>query len=199
LPAKIDRRLYQLYYEGKQLISSNIAKRYARAFFKIAGEEKRYEYYYDELGRFSTILKENKNLSEFLANPIFALSDKKAVVESLLEKIRISPLTSNFLKLLVDKRRIDILSDIRGCYRELMDIALKKVRVTVKTAFPLTRETSARLQNGLERLTDREVEMIVLEDRSLLGGVVVRVGDTLYDGSVRTQLNNIRNLLGEEI
>lgn len=186
-------------YEGKQLISSNIAKRYARAFFKIAGEEKRYEYYYDELGRFSTILKENKNLSEFLANPIFALSDKKAVVESLLEKIRISPLTSNFLKLLVDKRRIDILSDIQGCYRELMDIALKKVRVTVKTAFPLTGETSARLQNGLERLTDREVEMIVLEDRSLLGGVVVRVGDTLYDGSVRTQLNNIRNLLGEEI
>jgi F-type H+-transporting ATPase subunit delta len=141
----------------------------------------------------------NKNLSEFLANPIFALSDKKAVVESLLEKIQISPLTSNFVKLLVDKRRINILSDIQGCYRELMDIALKKVRVTVKTAFPITGETSARLQNGLERLTDREVEMIVLEDRSLLGGVVVRVGDTLYDGSVRTQLNNIRNLLGEEI
>jgi len=69
----------------------------------------------------------------------------------------------------------------------------------VKTAFPLTGETSARLQNGLERLTDREIEMIVLEDRSLLGGVVVRVGDTLYDGSVRTQLNNIRNFLGEEI
>lgn len=181
------------------MISSNIAKRYARAFFKLAGEEQRYESYYDELGRFSTILRENKNLSEFLANPIFALSDKKAVVESLLEKIQISPLTSNFLKLLVDKRRIDILSDIQGCYRELTDIALKKVRVTVKTAFPLTDETSARLQSGLERLTDREVEMTVLEDRSLLGGVVVRVGDTLYDGSVHTQLNNIRNLLGEEI
>lgn len=181
------------------MISSNIAKRYARAFFKIAGEEGRYESYYDELGRFSAILNENKKLSEFLANPIFALSDKKVVVESLLEKIRVSPLTSNFLKLLVDKRRIGILSDILGCYRELMDIALQKVRVTVKTAFPLTGETSARLQNGLERLTDRKVEMIVLEDRSLLGGVVVRVGDTLYDGSVRTQLNNIRNLLGEEI
>ena len=135
----------------KKLISSNIAKRYARAFFKIAGEEKRYEYYYHELGRFSAVLKENKSLSEFLANPIFALSDKKAVVESLLEKIQISPLTSNFLKLLVDKRRIDILSDIQGCYRELMDNALKKVRVTVKTAFPLTGETSTRLQNGLER------------------------------------------------
>ena len=181
------------------MISSNIAKRYARAFFEIAGEEKRYEEYYGEMSRFSAVLQANRNLSEFLANPVFDQRDQKAVLESVLEKVPVSPLTANFLKLLVDKRRINILPDIQGCYRELMDIALMKVRVTVKTAFPLTGETSARLQNGLERLTDRKVEMIVLEDRSLLGGVVVRVGDTLYDGSVRTQLNNIRNLLGEEI
>ena len=79
-----------------------------------------------------------------------------------------------------------------------MDRTLKKVRVTVKTAFPLTGELSARLQTGLEGLTGRQVEMTVQEDSSLLGGIVVRVGDTLYDGSIRTQLNNIRNLLGEE-
>jgi F-type H+-transporting ATPase subunit delta len=181
------------------LISSNIAKRYARAFFKIAGDEKRYEDYYHELGVFSAILKENRRLSEFLANPIFTLSDKKAVVESLLEKIRISPLTANFLKLLVDKQRIGILPDIQGCYQELMDNVLKKIRVTVKTAFPLTGETAAHLQKGLEGLTGKKVTMTVLEDPSLLGGVIVRVGDTLYDGSVRTQLNNIRNLLGEGI
>jgi F-type H+-transporting ATPase subunit delta len=181
------------------LISSNIAKRYARAFFEIAGGEKRYEEYYHELDRFSAVLKENKNLSEFLANPVFAQPDKKAVVESVLTKIRVSPLTANFLKLLVDKRRIGILSDIEDCYRELMDNALKKIRVTVKTAFPLTGELSDRLQTGLEGLTGREVEMNVLEDPALLGGIVVRVGDTLYDGSIRTQLNNIRNLLGEEL
>jgi F-type H+-transporting ATPase subunit delta len=180
------------------LISSNIAKRYARAFFEIAGGEKRYEEYCHELERFSAVLKENKRLSEFLANPIFAQPDKKAVVESVLAKIGVSPMTANFLKLLVDKRRIGILSDIEGCYRELMDNALKKVRVTVKTAFPLTGELSDRLQTGLEGLTGREVEMTVLEEPALLGGIVVRVGDTLYDGSIRTQLNNIRNLLGEE-
>ena len=180
------------------MISSNIAKRYARAFFEIAGEEKRYEEFYSELDRFSAVLRENENLNEFLANPIFAQPDKMAVVESVLEKIQVSPLTANFLKLLVDKRRMAILSDIEGCYRELMDNALKKVRVTVKTPFPLTGELSDRLQKGLEGLTGREVEMTVLEDPSLLGGIVVRVGDTLYDGSIRTQLNNIRNLLGEE-
>jgi F-type H+-transporting ATPase subunit delta len=181
------------------MISSNIAKRYARAFFEIAGEEKRYEEYYLELVRFSDVLKDNKSLGEFLANPIFAQSDKKAVVEAILEKISVSTLTANFLKLLVDKRRIDILSDIEGCYRELMDDALRKVRVTVKTAFPLTGELSNRLQTRLESLTGRAVEMTVLEDSALLGGIVVRVGDTLYDGSIRTQLNNIRNLLGEEL
>jgi len=181
------------------LISSTIAKRYARAFFEIAGEEKRYEEYYRELGRFSAVLRENKSLEEFLANPIFAQPDKKAVVESVLEKIRISPLTANFLKLLADKRRIEILPDIEHCYRELMDNALKKARVTVKTALPLSGELSRRLQSGLEELTGKEVEMTVLEEPSLIGGIVVRVGDTLYDGSIRAQLNNIRNLLGEEI
>ena len=181
------------------MISSTIAKRYARAFFEIAGEEKRYEEYYRELGRFSAVLRENKSLEEFLANPIFAQPDKKAVVDSVLEKIRISPLTANFLKLLADKHRIEILPDIERCYRELMDNALKKARVTVKTAFPLSGELSRRLQSGLEELTGREVEMTVLEEPSLIGGIVVRVGDTLYDGSIRAQLNNIRNLLGEEI
>ncbi len=121
------------------MISSNIAKRYARAFFEIAAEEKRYEEFSRELGSFSAILKENKNLSEFLANPVFDQPDKKAVLESVLEKIAVSPLTANFLKLLVDKRRIGILSDIEGSYRELMDNALKKVRVTRDDGFSADR------------------------------------------------------------
>lgn len=180
------------------MISSNIAKRYARAFFKIAGEENRYEQYAGELERFSILLKENRNLSEFLANPVFAHSDKKAVVETLLTKLALSPLTANFLKLLVDKRRIGILSEIEACYRDLVDDALKKVGVTVKTAFPLTDELTSRLQKGLEGLTGKRVEMTVQEDPTLLGGIVVRVGDTLYDGSIRNQLSSIRNRLGEE-
>ena len=83
-------------------------------------------------------MKENKTLSEFLANPVYDQPDKKAVVEALLEKLHLSELTANFLKLLVDKRRIGILSDIEDCYRKLVEDALKKVSVTVKTAFPLT-------------------------------------------------------------
>ena len=180
------------------MISSNIAKRYARAFFAIAAEEQRYEAFSRELGRFSAVLKQNRDLNEFLANPVFNQLDKKAVLEQILERIDLSPLTANFLKLLVDKRRIGILPDIEDSYRDLMDNALNRVRITVTTAFPLTEGLAARLRAKLEELTGREVEMHVREDRSLLGGIAVRVGDTLYDGSIRTQLDNIRNLLGEE-
>ncbi len=181
------------------MIGSDIAKRYAKAFFEIATEEGLYEKYYEELNSFSALLKESESLKEFLANPIFDQADKRAVVATLLERINLSQITTNFLNLLVDKRRIGILPEIEDCYRILMDNALKKVRVNVKSAFPLSSELKDKLQKKLEELTGKEVEMSLAEDASLLGGIIVRVGDKLYDGSIKTQLNNISNLLGEEI
>ena len=181
------------------MIISNIAKRYARAFFGIAREDGLYEKYYLELTLFSSIIKESKDLKELLLNPVFGQDEKRAVVDSLLKKTDISNVTANFLRLLVDKRRIGILPDIESCYRKFMDEALKKIRVDVKTAFPLSTELSEKLQKRMEDITGRKVEMAVSEDASLLGGIVVGVGDTLYDGSIKTQLHNIRNLLGEEI
>jgi F-type H+-transporting ATPase subunit delta len=181
------------------LIISNIAKRYARAFFGIAREDGLYEKYYLELTLFSSIIKESKDLKELLLNPVFGQDEKRAVVDLLLKKIDISNITANFLRLLVDKRRIGILPDIESCYRKFMDDALRKIRVDVKTAFPLSAELSEKLQKRMEDLTGRKVEMAVTEDTSLLGGIVVGVGDTLYDGSIKTQLHNVRNLLGEEI
>ena len=180
------------------MIGSTIAKRYARAFFEIADEAKQLENYFGELNGFSSIVEGNADLKEFLANPIFDQAEKKSVVESILQKTNISGITANFLKLLADKQRIVILKDIVEAYREMMDEALKTVRVTVKTAFPLSAELVKKLQDGLEMQTGKQVHMTIAEDQTLLGGIIVRVGDTLYDNSIRTQLNNIRNLLGEE-
>ncbi len=180
------------------MIGSTIAKRYARAFFEIAEEAKQLENYYKELSGFSAIIEANEDLKEFLANPIFDQKEKKAVIESILQKTDISGITANFLKLLADKQRIVILEDICDTYMDMMDEALKTVRVSVKTAFPLTSETIKKLQDSLELQTGKQVQITIMEDQSLLGGIVIRVGDTLYDNSIRTQLNNIRNLLGEE-
>ena len=179
--------------------SSNIAKRYARAFFEIAEEEKQFEKYYNELQGFSEVVNSNENLKEFLANPIFDQHDKRDVVDAVLQRIGMTGITASFLRLLADKRRIGILADIVACYRELMDSVLKKQRVQVKTAFPLSPELSEHLKKGLGEMTGKQVEVTIDHDASLLAGIVVRVGDTLYDGSIKTQLNKIRSLLGEEI
>lgn len=181
------------------MISSNISKRYARAFFAIAAEDQKYEEYYNELNLFSSVIEENKQLKELFLNPIFDQDEKRGVVDSILQRITVSNTTTNFLRLLVDKRRIGILPEIENAYRQLMDEALKRIRVNVKTAFPLSAEMSGKLQVSLEEMTDKKVEMAISEDASLLGGIVVGVGDTLYDGSIKTQLRNIRNLLGEEV
>ena len=181
------------------MINSGIAKRYARAFFDIAGEDKLFEKYYEELSGFARIVQGDKNLKEFLANPVFNQAEKKAVVEAIIQKIKMSDMTANFLKLLVDKKRIGMLAEISNYYRELMDEVLKRVRVSVKTAFPLQAEATAEIKKGLEQMTGKQTEVTIEEDHSLLGGIVIRVGDTLYDGSMKTQLNNIRNLLGEAV
>lgn len=176
---------------------SNISKRYARAFFEIAAEEKQLERYYNELNQFALIIAQNKTLGEFLANPVFEQESKKGVVENIIGKLKLSGMTVNFLKLLVDKKRIDVLSDIVFFYRQFMDESLKKVRVNLKTAFPLSNEMQDYITSNLEKVTGRKVEVSVEKDPGLLGGIVIGVGDTLYDGSIKNQLNNMRNLLGE--
>jgi len=181
------------------LIGSDIAKRYARALFDIAQKEDKIEDIYGELKEFSSILKKSEDLAEFFANPVFDNSDKSAVIGDILDKISMSTTTSNFLMLLVDKRRVDVLEQIEECYQRYMDDVLNKVRVGVKTAFPLSSKLSTRIRKQMEGLTGKNVEMVIDEDPSLLGGVVIGVGDTLYDGSVKAQLNDIRGLIREEM
>ncbi|HEX7538686.1 MAG TPA: ATP synthase F1 subunit delta [Syntrophales bacterium] len=180
------------------MISSDLAKRYARAFFDIAVEEGKIEDYGRELATFASLIVQNKALQEFLANPIFELKSKKNVIEELLGRTQISGRTANFLRLLVDKQRINFLGEIENAYREFMDKSLKKVRVSVKTPYPLTSELEGALKQRVAEMTGKEVEMTVEDDASLIGGLIVRVGDTMYDGSIKTQLGNIRKLLGEE-
>lgn len=176
---------------------SNISKRYARAFFEIAGEERKLEQYYNELRQFSSIVAENRDLGGFLANPVFEQETKQKVLEKIIGKLSLSKMTINFLRLLIDKKRIDVLPDIEACYRQLMDETLQKVRVTVTTAFPLSGDMQAYITSSLKKMTGRDVEVTVADDKGLLGGIVIGVGDTLYDGSIKNQLNNMRNLLGE--
>lgn len=181
------------------MIGSDIAKRYARALFDIAREENAIEAIYGELKGFSSLLAGSADLTDFFANPVFDSADKAAVMGKIIKEVKVSVTTSNFLKLLVDKRRINAIGQIEECYRRYMDEVLNKVRVEVKTAFPLSNELSERIRKQMEGLTGKNVDMVINEDPSLLGGVVIGVGDTLYDGSIRAQLNSIRELIKEDM
>lgn len=181
------------------MIGSEISKRYAKAFFELAGEGNNYEMFYEDLNRFSGVLASSKDLKDFFANPVFNHVEKKQIMDYLLGRIELSPLTANFLSLLVDKGRIGLLDEIVASYRDMMDKTLLRVQVSVRTAYPLSAEQQASLLKQLEEMTNKKADMSVTEEPSLLAGIVVRVGDTVYDGSIRTQLNNIRNLLGEEM
>ncbi len=179
--------------------SSDIANRYSEALFQIASEEKNYEKYFNDLKAFSAVVEENANLREVLFNPVFDKDEKKAVVGDLLQMIGVFDISANFLRLLVDKGRISFLGEIVTAYQQLMDQVLNKARVSVGTAFPLSDGLVAEIKKTMEGLTKKQVEMVIEEDPLLLGGIVVKIGDTLYDGSVKAQLNKIRELLGEEI
>jgi len=181
------------------LSTSDIANRYSVALFEIAKEEKNYEIYLEDLKRFSSVVQDNANLREVLFNPVFERDEKKAVVGEILKMIGLADISANFLKLLVDKGRISLLDEIMSAYQQLMDEVLHMARVSVKTAYPLSDELAAQIKKTMEGLTKKQVEMVIEQDPSLIGGIVVKVGDTLYDGSVKAQLNKIRVLLGEEI
>ncbi len=178
--------------------SSVVAKRYAQALFELAGEEKDYIKFQGELKDMNALIDGAPDLKEFFINPVFEDGEKKTVLVEILRKTSISPLMQNFLKLLVDKGRIGSLADISECYENLVFQALKMSRVNVRTAFPLSVDTVGKIKAMLEKMTGKSVEMLIEEDPSLIAGMVVKIGDKVYDGSIKSQLNNIRQLLGEE-
>ena len=178
---------------------SEISKRYARAIFGIAREEGKTEEYFGELKGFNDLLAQNDNLKGFMVNPVFAKADKMAVLEKVARKAALSPIMRSFLRILIDKGRIGALAEIQDWYQESLDQLSGRVRVQVTSAYKLSDDLEEKLKVKMEAVTGKKVEMNVERDQSLIGGIVVKVGDTLYDGSIRARLNSIRELLREEI
>lgn len=178
---------------------SEISKRYAKAIFDIALEEGKSDEYFGELKGFNDLLGQNASLKGFMANPVFAKADKTVVLDQVADKAALSPVMRNFLRILIDKGRIGSLAEIQDWYQESLDKISGRVRVHVTSAYKLSDDLAEKLRLKMEEVTGKKVEMNVERDQSLIGGIVVKVGDTLYDGSIRAQLNNIRELLREEI
>jgi F-type H+-transporting ATPase subunit delta len=127
----------------------------------------------------------------FFESPIIARDKKEDVVQALFAD-RVHATTLRFLRLLVEKRREDLFPEVVEAYRTLRDEQLGIVEAKARVAFPLDDKAEKQLVQTLERMTGTRIRLKVEEDAALVGGLVVRIGDTVYDGSVRHQLISLR-------
>jgi F-type H+-transporting ATPase subunit delta len=177
--------------------AQRVARTYAEALFNAANKSGQGQTIYDELGSLvRDVLLVDPHVEEVLASPAVPTRVKAAAIDSTFGP-RSSELFTNFLRVLNDHGRLDLLLAIALAFRELADQQAKRVRVQVHSAAPLQDDQRDRLRQELRDGFHLEPILEERVDPDLLGGLVVRVGDWQYDGSVRTQLRTIRNYLIE--
>ncbi|NOK32700.1 ATP synthase F1 subunit delta [Corallococcus exercitus] len=179
------------------MVNVSIARRYARAILDVAAEGNRTDAVAEQLNAFAAVVGQSPDLSDVLLNPAYSRAQRNRVVEALLQSMPspAEPALANALRLLVDRNRLGYLPDIARLYRDMADARAGRVRGQVTSAAPLSADAVTRLQQSLQQLTQRNVVLETKVDPSVLGGVAAQVGGTLYDGTLRTQLEEMRRQL----
>ena len=172
-----------------------VARRYAKALLLIGKEDGQAEVYREELELFSSLFKANPDLEAAISNPIYESKARKAVLQQIVEKSGVSVVTASYLLLLFEKGRISFLDVITSEYKEMADELKGIARASVSAATELPDETIEKIRSGLGRLTGKEVVLTVSQDPALIGGIVTKIGDLVLDGSIRTQLLNLKETL----
>jgi F-type H+-transporting ATPase subunit delta len=164
--------------------------------FDVAKKEADVQQVGREISAFASLVSNHEMLARTLANPAIPVQRKRGVVEQLIARAgAMSPVVSKLLVLLADRDRLALLPDIASAYEaRLMDEA-QVVRAQVTTAVELPADRIGQLQHGLARATGRQVQLETRIDPSIIGGAVARIGSTVYDGSVTTQLEKVKQKL----
>ncbi|HZB26769.1 MAG TPA: ATP synthase F1 subunit delta [Vicinamibacterales bacterium] len=177
------------------------AGRYARALFDVALKERvNLRAVAGDLEALTTLVDAHADLKRALSNPAIPAARKRAVVEALLARAPLAPLVSRTVMLLADRDRLVLLDDLSAAFRERLMEHEQVVRAEVTTAIELPPERVAALQQGIARATGRppqHVQLVTRVDPSILGGAVTRIGSTVYDGSITTQLQRLRRRLAD--
>ena len=173
--------------------ASSAARRYAEAAFQLATRDNALDAYGDGLDLATRMLSGTEVLG-LLRNPARPIADRTGLVTTLLEK-RVPEQVLKLVALLVARGRIDRLATVTAEFRRLLNEQRGVVEAVATAASPLTNDETAALSRKVARMTGRTVDLRVDVDESLIGGLTVRVGDTLYDASVRGRLERLRERL----
>ncbi len=177
------------------MIPGVIAKRYATALLELGGEANQLDALVDEIARAAEAYDSSAELQSAFENPLIPHGAKKLILGDVVERLGLGQTSRSFLGLLVDRRRIRALPAISTRLREMADLRRGLTRAEVLTAMPLPEEYFEKLQRELERITGRKVALDRKLDPSLICGVVVRIGDTVYDGSLVARLKQLKETM----
>jgi F-type H+-transporting ATPase subunit delta len=172
--------------------SSAAARRYARALFSIAQDDGRVADVQNELAEFASVLEQSPELHRALFRPLHPAAERRAVLAGICERLGLQPSVRNFFAFLVDQRRLVDFEGIREEFERLADAAAGRTKARVVSAAPLDDGDRRRLEQALSARTGGVVELDVDVDPTLIGGVIAKVGTLVFDGSLRTQLNQLR-------
>ncbi|MBI3597325.1 MAG: ATP synthase F1 subunit delta [Nitrospirae bacterium] len=171
------------------------ARRYAKALFELAQQEKQLAPIRERLGQIDQMIHAQTELRDLCRNPRYHPEEKKRILASLADRIGSPPLLKRFIDLLVQKNRLRQLPEITKVFGILVDEAQGVEHVRVRVARSLSKEQESQLKRQLETLIRRDVDLVVDTDPSLIGGMVVYAGSRVYDGSVKGQLQGLRREL----
>jgi F-type H+-transporting ATPase subunit delta len=178
-----------------------IARRYAKALVLIGKEDGQIDTYREELGAFAGLIEQEKSLRQVLVNPLYDVEGRKKVLGEVMGKANLSKAMTTFISFLFDKGRIGFLGDINDFFQKFADELKGVARASLVSATELSSDTVEKIQSALSKRTGKDILLEVEQDPELIGGIVTRIGDLVLDGSVRTQLLNMRESLkrGESV
>jgi F-type H+-transporting ATPase subunit delta len=167
-----------------------IASVYARSLFEVAQEHDKLDKIRDELGEFADAMHESRELQVFLFSPYFSTKEK---IEGLDKAVSgADETTVNFLKLLIEKHRMPVIFRLRAEFDRLWEEENRLLPVQVTSAVELPKSTVKQIGDRIAEQTDRKVELSSTVDPDILGGIIVRVGNSVLDASIRNRLENFR-------
>lgn len=173
------------------MIEGSLSRRYTKAFFQLAQESQQEDAICQEIERFLAVYT-GSPLETVLNNPSFRAESRKNILMEVTRSLNLSPLSVHFLSLLLDRDRLTFLPSIVSCYRRFLNEIKSRVEAKVVGAHPLEPDTVEKLRETLRSVSGKEVVLQEESDPALIGGLLVELEGKVYDGSVRTQLEKMK-------